>query len=86
MDAAAAQALQASIGYVFHNAGLLQEAFGVGTAAVISPIGELNIFGKKYVLGEGGIGPLSQKLYDYLTDIQWGRVPDPYGWVVPVED
>jgi len=53
---------------------------------VISPIGELNIFGKTHALGDGGIGPLSQKLYDYLTDIQWGRVPDPYGWMVPVED
>ncbi len=68
------------------ESGLLKEAFGTGTAAVISPIGELNIFGKSYVLGNGGIGQLSQKLYDYLTDIQWGRAADPYGWVVPVED
>lgn len=65
--------------------GSLEEAFGTGTAAVISPIGELNIGGKQYVVGDGGIGALSQKLYDSLTDIQWGRVADPYGWITIVE-
>lgn len=64
--------------------GQLEEAFGTGTAAVISPIGELNIHGKVYTLSGGNIGPLSQKLYDSLTDIQWGRAADPFGWTMEV--
>ena len=64
--------------------GQLEEAFGTGTAAVISPIGEFFIEGQKYTVGDGGIGPLSQKLYDQLTAIQWGRMADPYGWTFTV--
>ena len=65
--------------------GSLEEAFGSGTAAVVSPIGEL-IYGEdEYVIGNGGIGELTQKLYDNLTGIQWGRIPDPFGWTVVVE-
>jgi len=64
--------------------GTLEEAWGTGTAAVISPVGELNIHGKNYVLNGGAIGELSQKLYDSLTDIQWGRAADNYGWIVEV--
>ena len=60
--------------------GTLREAFGTGTAAVISPIGELNYEGKIMILNEGKIGPIAQKLYDSLTDIQWGRSADPFGW------
>ena len=66
------------------KAGRLQEAFGTGTAAVISPIGELNIYGEQHVITGGKIGPISQKLYDTLTDIQWGRLADPYGWTKEV--
>ncbi len=62
--------------------GRLREAFGVGTAAVISPIGEFNIRGQKYQVGNGGIGLLSQKIYNALTDIQWGRAEDKFGWTV----
>ena len=65
--------------------GTLREAFGVGTAAVISPIGEFNIHGEKYTVGNGGIGLLSQKIYNALTDIQWGRAEDKYGWTVEVK-
>lgn len=65
--------------------GSLEEAFGSGTAAVVSPIGELNYNGKAYVIGEGEIGEVTQKLYDQLTGIQWGRCEDPYGWTVIVE-
>ena len=65
--------------------GTLREAFGVGTAAVISPIGEFNIHGVKYTVGNGGIGLLSQKIYNALTDIQWGRTEDKYGWTVEVK-
>ena len=64
--------------------GRLQEAFGSGTAAVISPIGELKIDDHILTLSEGKIGPISQRLYDQLTGIQWGRIPGPEGWSVKV--
>jgi len=64
--------------------GQLEEAWGTGTAAVISPVGELNMHNKPYILNGGNIGELSQKLYDSLTDIQWGRVKDTYGWTKEV--
>lgn len=61
-------------------AGKLEEAFGTGTAAVISPVGELYYKGQKAVVNNGEIGALTQKLYDTLTGIQWGRLEDPFGW------
>ena len=67
------------------DAGQLEEAWGSGTAAVVSPIGELAMEGKKVSINHGRIGPLTQKLYDTLTGIQWGTQPDPFGWIVPVE-
>ena len=66
--------------------GTLEEAFGCGTAAVVSPIGELNIEGTPYEIAGHKIGPLTQKLYDTLTGIQWGKIADPYGWIVPLHD
>ena len=65
--------------------GKLEEVFGTGTAAVISPVKELDWEGKAAMIGGGKIGPLTQKLYDTLTGIQWGRLPDTKGWIVPVE-
>jgi branched-chain amino acid aminotransferase len=65
--------------------GKLEEAWGSGTAAVVSPIGELGMGDKRVVIGGGQIGHLTQRLYDTLTGIQWGTEPDPYGWTVPVE-
>ncbi|MBQ8509210.1 MAG: branched-chain amino acid aminotransferase [Clostridia bacterium] len=67
------------------KSGRLNEAFGTGTAAVISPIGELNDNGDKMIVNNGEIGPISQKLYDNLTGIQWGRIPDDKGWTVRVD-
>ena len=64
--------------------GRLEEAWGCGTAAVVSPIGELCYRGEKAVVNGGKIGPVTQHLYDTLTGIQWGRIPDPYGWVYPI--
>jgi branched-chain amino acid aminotransferase len=64
--------------------GKLEEAFGSGTAAVISPIGKIVYGDKAEIVNGGEIGPLSAKLYDYLTGIQWGRVKDPFGWTVKV--
>ena len=66
-----------------HKSGKLSEAFGTGTAAVISPIGELN-HGEKMILNDGKIGPISQRLYDNLTGIQWGKLEDPFGWTCKV--
>ena len=65
--------------------GTLEEAFGCGTAAVVSPIGELCYKDKKYTVNGGKIGPVTQQLYDTLTGIQWGTVEDTFGWVYPVE-
>ncbi len=60
--------------------GTLKEAWGCGTAAVISPIGELCYKGVKYTVNNGEIGEVTQHLYDTLTGIQWGKIEDPYGW------
>ncbi len=57
--------------------GTLEEAWGTGTAAVVSPIGELAEGDEKVTVSNNQIGPVTQKLYDELTGIQWGRVPDP---------
>jgi branched-chain amino acid aminotransferase len=63
--------------------GTLEEAWGTGTAAVISPIGELKCDDIVTTINGNKIGPLSQKLYDTLTDLQWGRSKDPFGWIEP---
>ena len=60
--------------------GKLEEAWGTGTAAVISPIGELCYKDVKYTVNDFKIGPTAQKLYDELTGLQWGDKPDPFGW------
>jgi len=62
--------------------GRLEEAFGSGTAAVVSPIGEMCWGSRTAVINGGIIGHLTQRLYDTLTGIQWGTEPDPYGWTV----
>lgn len=67
-----------------HEKGQLEEAFGSGTAAVISPIGELSYKGKSYTLNGGSTGELSQKVYDTMTGIQTGKIDDPFGWRVKI--
>jgi branched-chain amino acid aminotransferase len=67
-----------------HHKGTLKEVFGCGTASVISPVGELAWAGDTMVIGNGGIGELSQKLYDTISGIQRGAIPDPHSWVVPI--
>ena len=64
--------------------GSLEEAFGSGTAAVVSPIGALIYKDKEYVVNGGKIGKLTQHLYDTLTGIQWGKTEDKFGWTVEV--
>ena len=62
--------------------GTLDEAWGTGTAAVVSPIGELAMGDKKVIVSNNQIGEITQKLYDQLTGIQWGRLADPHGWIM----
>ena len=64
--------------------GRLEEVFGTGTAAVVSPVKELNMKGESVYINDGKIGSLTQKLYDNLTGIQWGKLPDTKGWITPV--
>ena len=66
------------------ESGALEEAWGTGTAAVVSPIGEMGWSERSCTIGGGQIGALTQKLYDTLTGIQWGALEDPYGWTVKV--
>ena len=62
------------------KSGELEEVFGTGTAAVISPVGKLRYVNDVMEIGGGKIGELTQKLYDTITGIQWGKTEDPFGW------
>ncbi|MBO5926967.1 MAG: branched-chain amino acid aminotransferase [Clostridia bacterium] len=64
--------------------GTLEEAWGCGTAAVVSPIGELSYKDKKFTINCGKIGEVTQHLYDTLTGIQWGNVEDKYNWTYKI--
>ena len=65
--------------------GTLVEAWGCGTAAVVSPISHLEYKGVVYEIGDCGIGRITKELYDILTGIQWGKTEDPFGWTYPVK-
>ena len=71
--------------YEAHAKGQFEEAFGTGTAAVISPIGELSYNGTTITINNGTTGPVSQKIYDTITGIQSGIVEDKFGWTVEVK-
>jgi len=75
-----------SIDEVFdaHDSGKLQEVFGSGTAAVISPVGEIKYEEREITINNGAAGPISKKLYTAITDLQYGVAEDPMGWIVPV--
>ena len=68
-----------------YDAGKLTEVFGTGTAAVISPVGHLKWGDKVMTINNNKIGPISQMIYDTLTGIQWGKIPDKFGWIVPID-
>ena len=68
-----------------YKEGKFVEMFASGTAAVISPVGELCYKGESMVINGGGIGPVAQELYDTLYGMQTGKVEDDMGWTVPVE-
>jgi len=67
-----------------HASGRLQEVFGSGTAAVISPVGEIKYGDKVITIAGGEVGPVAQKYYDAITGIQYGKSEDPLGWIVQV--
>ena len=70
--------------YDAHQNGTLEEAFGTGTAAVISPIGQLTWLDQDIVINGGNTGSTAKKLYDSLSDIQYGRTDDVFNWTVKV--
>jgi branched-chain amino acid aminotransferase len=70
--------------FAMAKAGRVSEVFGAGTAAVISPVGELKYGQETVIFNQGKIGEISQKFYDIITGIQYGQRPDPYGWTETV--
>ncbi|MGB5231445.1 MAG: branched-chain amino acid aminotransferase [Desulfoprunum sp.] len=70
--------------YAANQRGELKEIFGSGTAAVISPVGHMKFDGKEITIGDGGVGPVSARLFKELMDIQYGRARDPFGWTMTV--
>lgn len=66
------------------HTGKLEEAFGTGTAAVVSPVGGLCWNEEKLLINNGEIGPVAQKLYDTLTGMQYGKIEDAFNWIVKV--
>jgi branched-chain amino acid aminotransferase len=66
--------------------GTLKEAFASGTAAIVSPIGEIFYKGKATAISGGGIGALTEKLYNEILQIQYGEKDDPFGWRVSLSD
>lgn len=71
--------------YAAHAEGELKEVFGSGTAAVISPVGNIKYDGKEITIGDGNVGPFAAKLFKELADIQYGKADDPFNWIVPVK-
>lgn len=67
------------------QAGKMEECFGTGTAAVISPVGELRWEDHVMTISNGQIGEITQRIYDTLTGIQYGKIEDKFGWVVEVK-
>jgi branched-chain amino acid aminotransferase len=67
------------------RSGRVSEAFGTGTAAVVSPVGVLGYRDEVVTVASGGVGPVTRRLYDTLTGIQYGRIPDRFGWLRRVE-
>jgi branched-chain amino acid aminotransferase len=66
------------------ESGAVKEVFGTGTAVVISSVGSLRYKGKDYIVNDNNIGDYTLAIYKDLTDVQYGRVKDPYGWTVSI--
>lgn len=69
-----------------HKEGRLEEAFGTGTAAVISPIGQLSWNDNDMIVNNGKTGEIAKRLYDTMTGIQYGKEKDPFDWIVKVKE
>lgn len=67
------------------QSGKITEVFGCGTAAVIAPVGKFGFQDKEYIINKNEVGPVSQRLYKELTDLQYGRIPDRFGWTLTIE-
>ena len=67
-----------------HQAGQLKEVWGTGTAAVISPVGELEYRGERLIINNSTIGETTKRLYDAIVQIQYGQSPDPAEWIVEI--
>ena len=67
-----------------HGSGSLKEVFGAGTAAVISPVGQIKYGDEVITIADNQVGPVAQKYYKAITDIQYGKAEDPMGWIEPV--
>ena len=66
--------------------GTLREAFASGTAAIVSPVGQIRYRGKEYLIGGGKTGKLTERLYNEIIQIQYGEKDDPFGWRVKITD
>jgi branched-chain amino acid aminotransferase len=67
------------------KSGDMKEVFGTGTAAVISPVGEISFKDDDHRVGNGGVGEWSHKFYEEIVGIQYGERPDPFGWTCTVK-
>jgi branched-chain amino acid aminotransferase len=67
-----------------HGRGQLREVFGTGTAAVVSPVGELGFSDGKLAVGDGKVGEIASRLYEAITSIQYGTQPDTFGWMTRI--
>jgi branched-chain amino acid aminotransferase len=67
------------------RSGAITEAFGMGTAAVIAPVGKFGTDDEEIPINDDQAGPVATHLFKALTDIQYGRVPDPYGWTYTIK-
>jgi branched-chain amino acid aminotransferase len=67
------------------ESGRITEVFAMGTGAVIAPVGRFRYKGKDHVINNEQTGPVAQRLFDHLTDIQYGRTADRYGWTQLVD-
>jgi branched-chain amino acid aminotransferase len=68
------------------RSGRISEAFCMGTAAVLVPIGRIGLDGADVVVNDGTPGPVASELYRALTSIQYGEAPDPYGWTSVIDE
>jgi branched-chain amino acid aminotransferase len=66
--------------------GTLREAFASGTAAVVSPVGQIYYRGTEHFIGDGKAGKLTERLYNEILQIQYGQKDDPFGWRIKIAD